>query len=204
MDAQQGLTARTYLDTRIQKRPLLRPPIPSPHATRAGAGASATATTPQVVYIQRATPFMSAVRRVRALLRGIDARAGQSARDRTRPRAKKAGALASAGDGILAAARAAAAAAAGGEGGREAVVVRGSGRAIDKVLHLAAWFAARAAEEGVAVGLATGSVCAIDDVVVLEPSDTPSSDPAAGDDAGPLPESRVRQVSVLEAKISRR
>jgi hypothetical protein len=74
---------------------------------------------------------------------------------------------------------------------------------VDKVLRLAAWFDGRAGEEGVAVRLATGSVAAIDDIVAPPPPPTPP--PVEGGEAGePLPESRVRQVSVLEARISRR
>jgi ribonuclease P/MRP protein subunit POP7 len=165
-------------DARIEKRPLLRPPIPPPHAN---------ASTPKVVYIQRSTPFMSAVSRVRSLLRKIDQRSGQSARDKTR-RAK--------GDRILAAARCTVA-----EASREEVVVRGSGRAIEKVLQLAAWFTEREASEGVRVKLSTESACAIDDIILQRSDTTP--DPAPQGDAGQLPESRVRQVSVLEAKISR-
>jgi ribonuclease P/MRP protein subunit POP7 len=148
---------------------------------------------------------MSAVRRVRALLRAQDKRAGQSARDRARRGVGGGGGGAGkrpeAGrrqhDLILAAARAAADGA-GGRRGEEAVVVRGAGRAVDKVLRLAAWFDGRAGEEGVAVRLATGSVAAIDDIAAPPP-------PVEGGEAGePLPESRVRQVSVLEARISRR
>jgi ribonuclease P/MRP protein subunit POP7 len=133
---------------------------------------------------------MSAVRRVRALLRALDRRAGQSARDAVRRRGGGGGGR-TAGDLVLAAARAAAD---GARGRDEAVVVRGAGRAIDKVLRLAAWFDGRAAEEAVAVRLATGSAAAVDDIVP----------PPAGVGAAALPESRVRQVSVLEARISRR
>jgi ribonuclease P/MRP protein subunit POP7 len=132
------------------------------------------------------------VRRVRALLRGADRRAGQGARDRARRGGG--GGKVPAGDVLLAAARAAATQ---DDAGREAVVVRGAGRAIDRVLRLAAWFEERAREEGVRVRLVTGSVCAIDDIL-------PPVDPPAAGEAGPLPESRVRQVSVLEARISRR
>jgi ribonuclease P/MRP protein subunit POP7 len=175
------------IDAKVHKRPLYHPPIPSPYA-----GASR----PKVIYVKPSTPFMSAVHRVRGLLKQIDKRGLQSATEQTRHIK---------GDRILAQARLGVT-----EASMEEVTIKGTGRAIEKVLGLAAWFGDREKEEGVRVRLGTGSVTAIDDILLdeeHESAETESSTNAKDDngingDNEELPESRLRQISVLEVKIS--
>jgi ribonuclease P/MRP protein subunit POP7 len=137
-------------------------------------------------------PFMSAVRRVRTLLHHVDKRSAQSATSRASTKPK--------GDRILAAAMMGV-----GDVGREEVTIKGSGRAVEKVLSLAAWFGERQQEEGVKVRLQTGSVWAIDDIVAGE--DKTTAEDAMDqdvDETDPMPETQLRQISVLEVKISLR
>jgi ribonuclease P/MRP protein subunit POP7 len=54
----------------------------------------------------------------------------------------------------------------GGE--KEEVVVKGTGKAIQKVVSVAAWFQDEGNGRGVRVRLRTGSVGAVDDVVPVE------------------------------------
>src|SRR4051812_43443197 len=55
-----------FKDARIEKRPLLHPPIASPYVGRQ---------VQKVVYVSSNTPFISAVKRVRNLLDQVDKRA---------------------------------------------------------------------------------------------------------------------------------
>jgi ribonuclease P/MRP protein subunit POP7 len=87
-------------------------------------------------------------------------------------------------------------------GGGEEVIVKGTGRAIEKVLALAAWFRNDAQSElGVRVVVRTGSVGAIDDVV---PRDGAQNAEEAADNADEGDETRIRRVSCLEVGISLR
>ncbi|KAI9779827.1 MAG: hypothetical protein M1839_007140 [Geoglossum umbratile] len=65
VNAKPAKLQRLPKHARIQKRPLLHPPIASPNSGRG---------TQKVVYISSNTPFISAVKRVRKLLKGIDKR----------------------------------------------------------------------------------------------------------------------------------
>jgi ribonuclease P/MRP protein subunit POP7 len=127
------------------------------------------------------------VRRVRGLLKQVDKRAAQSAVDRP----------GQGHDRILKAARQGIE-----ESKTEAITIKGSGRAIEKVLNLAAWFEQRQIEEGVKVRLMTSSAVAIDDIAYDEDG-TVEPDAQASEDLD-LPESRLRNASVLEVKISLR
>lgn len=71
----------------------------------------------------------------------------------------------------------------GGEKRDEEVVIKGTGKAIEKVVRLAAWWGK---QNDVRVVVRTGSVGAVDDVV---------------DGEGEEGESRVRRVSCLEVGI---
>ena len=137
----------------MQKRPLLRAPIP----------ASSKA---PVVYISSRTPFMSAVRRVRKLL----ARGTRQAAKATKNASLHARVEALQRD-------------AGGEGHSATVTVRGTGKAIEKTVNLAAWFQD---QKDCVVTLRTGTVGAVDDVVADDGED----------------ESRVRKLSTLEVAIT--
>ena len=79
----------------------------------------------------------------------------------------------------------------GGAGGEE-VVVKATGKAIERALQVAVWFQG---QEDVLVRVRTGSVGAVDDVVLR-----------GGGEEGEVEveESRVRRASVLEVGISLR
>ena len=128
---------------------------------------------------------MSAINRVRSLLRQIDKRGAQGVAEQTRN---------TRGDKILAQATMGLA-----EASHEEVTIKGTGRAIEKVLRLAAWFGEREKEEGVKVKLTTGSLTAIDDIIVDDDDNTESLEKNTSDET--TQESRTRQISVLEAKI---
>jgi len=153
-----------------------------------------------VVYVSTSTPFISAVKRVRKLLDVAEKRAVQSSK--AQPLTKKARREQ---DGV----RAAAEAMVDARGGRqnEAVLIKGTGRAIEKVLNLAVWFQSQV---DCRVRFETGSVGAVDDIegFVQHESDTVAG---AGKEEDPmeeerveLPETRVRMTSVLEVAVSLR
>jgi ribonuclease P/MRP protein subunit POP7 len=128
------------------------------------------------VYITHRTPFISAIKRIRKLLAQIDVRHTQRIVSKT----KKVH-----GDRILAAARALENRVGGdADSHGEVIIVQGAGRAIPKVLSLAAWFGEKGEERG-RVELHTKSVSAVDDLLDEH-----------GDE-----ETRVRGVSVLELHI---
>ena len=88
-----------------------------------------------------------------------------------------------------------------GAGGEE-IILKGTGKAIQKVLALAAWFQDEAQHElGVKVVLRTSSVGAIDDVVH---KDAGENTEGAEDNADEGDETRIRRVSCLEVGISLR
>jgi ribonuclease P/MRP protein subunit POP7 len=101
----------------------------------------------------------------------------------------------------------------GGE--KEEVVVKGTGKAISKVVSVAAWFQDEGNGKGVRVRLRTGSVGAVDDVVPVEKKvkklKEGKGDEAEGGGAEDGdgeeeedPETQVRRVSCLEVGISLR
>jgi ribonuclease P/MRP protein subunit POP7 len=86
--------------------------------------------------------------------------------------------------------------------GGEEVILKGTGKAVQKVLALAAWFQDEAQNElGVKVVLRTSSVGAIDDVVH---KDADENTEGVEDNADEGDESRIRRVSCLEVGISLR
>jgi ribonuclease P/MRP protein subunit POP7 len=88
------------------------------------------------------------------------------------------------------------------DGGAEEVILKGTGKAIEKVVALAAWFQDGAQSElGVRVVVRTGSVGAIDDVV---PRDEEQGADEGEDGVGEGDETRIRRVSCLEVGISLR
>jgi hypothetical protein len=149
---------------------------------------------------------MSAIKRIRSTLSQISKRRSQSifaaaSNSQTRNSRPK--------DKILAAAVADAHSRESqrdGEG--ECVLVKGTGRVVEKVLGVAGFFQDNAEKEGVWVRIGTDSVWVIDDVEVVEGDD-------GGGDGGTdldkekeevedVPETRLRQVSVLDVKIGLR
>jgi ribonuclease P/MRP protein subunit POP7 len=157
--------------TKITKRPLLHPPIAPP---RSGASVQ------KIVYISASSPFISTTKRVRKYLGEIDKRALgkidllRSGMDRTK--------IQDAGRG-------------GVERAKEEVLVKATGKAIEKGLRVALFFQG---QEDCLVRLRTGSVGAVDDVLVREGV-------VEGDGGGEdVPETRVRRTSMLEVGISLR
>ena len=93
----------------------------------------------------------------------------------------------------------------------EEVLIKGTGKAIQKVLQLAIWWQG---QEGVKVVIRTGSVGAVDDVVLREgkggdgdgdgDGDVDGVEGGAEDEGDEVLESRVRRTSCLEVGISLR
>jgi ribonuclease P/MRP protein subunit POP7 len=173
----------SFSESKIQKRPLLHPAIASPRAS---------SFSPKIVYVSASSPFISIVKRVRKNLAAIEARSAwpinlhHPSKD----------VLQQVHDGVKAARK--------GRrdgGGAEEVILKGTGKAIEKVLSLAAWFQDEAQDHiGVKVALRTSSVGAIDDVVPRGEGQNAegAEDNADGD------ETRIRRVSCLEVGISLR
>lgn len=157
-------------DQKISKRPLLHAPISSPRTS---------SSTPKVIYVSASSPFISVVKRVRTYLDAIESRsAGKLSLE--------------GGDGRLLKGieRGVNNGGERGEGKRdEEVVIKGTGKAIEKVVRLAAWWQG---QSDVRVVVRTGSVGAVDDVV--EKGD-------GGEGEGMVEESRIRRVSCLEVGI---
>jgi ribonuclease P/MRP protein subunit POP7 len=218
-----NLTSNTT-DASITKRPLLRPAIVSPYASSSAQ---------KVVYISTRTPFMSAVKRVEKLLRLADKRDVQTAtthaqKNKRKRRRDDDGAE----DEVVAVARGVEEERerkrrAGGVSGEE-VLVKGTGKAVSKVMEVGAWFLQRESE--FVVRIRTGSVGAVDDVEVPEGPEggdedggekmdvdqaqsgaesekpTMDGDDAAGKEkeAEAVSGARVRYLSVLEVTVSLR
>lgn len=165
------------VDARVQKRPLLRPTIPSPYAS---------ADQQKVVYVSAKTPFVSAVKRVRKLLTEIDKRSmGKvdlfshkgSDKHNLRMLGEKAASSISKEP--------------------EAVVLKATNRAIENVLGLALYFQG---QDDCSVRLKTGTVGVVDDIVVSDPQ-VGAEGAEEEDEDEELPESRVRKVTVVEVAV---
>lgn len=92
--------------------------------------------------------------------------------------------------------------AAGGSG--EEVVLKGTGRAVERVLELALFLQGKEVYD---VKLRTGSVKAVDDITVTDTGQDEDGAGAGGDEAEEkkadpeVPETRVRYTSVLEVHV---
>merc|ERR1711939_244032 len=169
----------------VSKRPLHHAAIPSPYA-----GASQQ----KVVYVGTRTPFLSAVKRVEKLLRLSDKRLVQSAttlarhkgqngrkrkrQDESAKAKRKVGGLTAGDDEV--------------EGAGEEVLLKGTGKAIPKVMEMGCWFQSR---QEYMVTVRTGSVAAVDDI------DVPEGAPGDNDDkdlAGSRTESNKDDMEVDE------
>ncbi|TLD25835.1 putative ribonuclease p mrp subunit pop7 protein [Venturia nashicola] len=150
---------------------------------------------------------MSAVQRIRTNLIQISKRKSQSINDTTHSSTSKGAQIRrkAGGDRILAQAMEEIERAENSKGEGEEVVVKGTGKAIEKVMGIAGFFQENAITEGVQVRLTTGSVWAIDDISVSneEVSGGEQMD-IDGKEEEDIPETRVRQVSVLEVRIGLR
>ena len=131
-------------NTTIQRRPLTHAPVASPYA-----GSSVQ----KAVYVSRSTPLMAAVKRVKKLLAHIEKRAMQGV-DVTKNRGGGLEELAKASEKL-------------GKG-VEAVVVKASGRAMEKALKVGMWFEKKEAELACRVEVRSGSVRVVDDLVEVE------------------------------------
>ncbi|KAE8353246.1 Rpp20 subunit of nuclear RNase MRP and P-domain-containing protein [Aspergillus coremiiformis] len=125
---------------RIQKRPIPHAPTASPYA-----GASV----PKIVYMSSKTPFMSAVKRVQKFLRVAEKRATASVEllNRKKGEGQKLAQIARGQEALR----------------KEVVVVKATGRAMERALGVGRWFREREGEYSVRVE--TGAVLVVDDVV---------------------------------------
>ncbi|KAK0111004.1 hypothetical protein ONS95_001384 [Cadophora gregata] len=157
---------------KISKRPLLHAPVSSPRTS---------SSTQKIIYVSASSPFISVVKRVRTYLDAIESRsAGKLSLE--------------GGDGKLLKGIEKGVNSGGGIGegkGKrdEEVVIKGTGKAIEKVVRLAAWWQG---QSDVRVVVRTGTVGAVDDII---------ESGEGGDGEGFAEESRVRRVSCLEVGI---
>lgn len=216
-------------DAKISKRPLLHPAISSPYAGPHDA---------KIVYVSAKTPFLSAVKRVEKLLHLADKRAVQSATTEAKKalRKRKRGAEDADEIGIIAGiveGRRNLPVGKDGmgndQGGRrgEKVTIKGTGKAVQRVMELGLWFQQREEYE---VQLRTGTVGAIDDVEVgeeaaeehaeeekeggdamdVDTTERPAAEEQKGDKKEGKAEdlatsgARIRYLSVLEVAVSLR
>lgn len=164
---------------RVQKRPILHPPISSPYAG---------ADHPKVVYISAKTPFISAVKRVRRLLSLIEKRSvgkvdliSGKGSDKQKLNALDTQVSPEKGKDP------------------EEVILKGTNTVIEKVLGLALFFQG---QEDLIVRLRTGTVGVVDDIVMVA---RPSEETEVGDEIEEekeLPETQVRKISMLEVAIT--
>ncbi|KAI4847263.1 hypothetical protein E4T45_06861 [Aureobasidium sp. EXF-8846] len=175
-------TASKMQHYKVEKRPLLRPPITSQYASSQH---------PKIIYVSTKTPFMSAIKRVQKLLLQAEKRSAQSASDQVSSRPKYS---ASSNDEITDIERVASIMAAE-KYDRDEIILKATGKAIAKALSLALWF-----EEKVeyAVRIETGTVGAIDDI--LPPEDEDEAMKEIGEEE--IPESRIRYASTIQIFVS--
>ncbi|KAH0543737.1 hypothetical protein FGG08_001919 [Glutinoglossum americanum] len=131
---------KTIPDARIQKRPLIHPPISSPHSGR---------DTQKVVYISSSTHFISAVKRVRKLLDAIEKREtgnfDLSGKGKDKTKISQTGRKR--------------------KGEPEEVSLKATAKAIEKALNLAIFFQG---QKDCRVRIRTGSVGVVDDIIEVE------------------------------------
>ncbi|KXT16007.1 hypothetical protein AC579_9512 [Pseudocercospora musae] len=218
------ITKRTLPSSaQISKRPLLRPAIPSPYS-----GSSSQ----KVVYVGTKTPFLSAVKRAEKLLHLADKRLVQAGTQLSKNKRRRGGdeiqGIAEEVEGLKKKKKTTAA---GDEViWSEEVVIKGTGKAIQKVMGLGVWFQER---EEYVVRLKTGSVGAVDDVRYAEEEENEEENDGTEEDAEAVAkkkrkakegvtrvvkreenegedgkkevrETQIRQVSVLEVYVSLR
>ncbi|KAH0281111.1 hypothetical protein KCU91_g480, partial [Aureobasidium melanogenum] len=176
--------SRLPKDYKVEKRPLLRPPITSQYAN---------ADVAKVVYVSTKTPFMSAVKRVQKLLAQAEKRLAQSAADQVSNRPK----YSHTNDEITDIERVAATMAAQ-KHDRDEIVLKATGKAIAKALSLALWFQQRVEYN---VRIETGTVGAIDDIVPPEET-REDEDQNMKDEEEDIPESRIRYASNILIFVS--
>ncbi|KAG9235243.1 Rpp20 subunit of nuclear RNase MRP and P-domain-containing protein [Amylocarpus encephaloides] len=178
---------------KIQKRPLLHPPVASPY--------SSSTTSPKTIYVSSTTPFIATIKRIRAYLSAIESRSASSSKQihqniACRPNAKnrteelrglmqdgKEGAFLR---GVEQAVKKR------GEG--EEVVLKATGKAVERLMSVAIWLENEGEGEEFVVRVRTGSVGAVDDVVKKEGS-------GDGNEEEEEMPGRVRRTSCLEVGV---
>ncbi|EKG11628.1 Ribonuclease P/MRP subunit POP7 [Macrophomina phaseolina MS6] len=154
----------------------MRPAIESPYKN---------SNTPKVVYVSTRMPFMSAVKRVRSLLKEAEKRATQSALSQKRHTPR--------GDPIMAAAQASI----NKDTASEEVIIKATGKAIEKATELALYFQQ---QDDCRTMVRTGTVETVDDIVEKPGAKRKRED----EEKEELPESRIRRTSVLEIVVTLR
>lgn len=151
---------------------------------------------------------MSAVKRVQAQLNQVEARAVQSAQAKAttgpgsmNPRKRKAE---GADPGATAVRLAAERVVDRGRGVSDEVVVRGCGRAIERVLAVGRWFEDH---DGYRIAIRTGTVRTVDDIERVEDEEggvagQDEMEVDAPQDNDEVPEAWVRQVSYVEVAVA--
>ena len=169
------------VDARIQKRPILRPAVPSPYA-----GADQQ----KVIYVSAKTPFVAAVKRVRKLLDEIEKRSlGKfdliNGAGSDKEKLKKLGEQISPPK----------------EKKGEEVVLKATNRAIEKLLGIALFFQGK---DDCRVHLRTGTIGVVDDIVeVPDRASSGNGQEKSGEGTEEeLPESRVRKMTFVEAAVT--
>lgn len=159
----------------------MHPPIPSPYAG---------ADQPKVVYISTKTPFVSAVKRVRKLLALIEKRS-MGKFDLIDGKGSDKEKLKSLNKAL----------AAGKEKLQEEVLLKATGRAMTRALDIAKYFQG---EEDVQVEFRDGSVSVVDDIIKVENSADRDKTEGQDEDCEDIPETRVRQVKMVEVAIKKK
>ncbi|KAL9054973.1 MAG: hypothetical protein Q9162_003828 [Coniocarpon cinnabarinum] len=132
----------------------------------------------KVVYISMSTPFTSAVKRIEKLLRPIEQRHNQTELSRQKKLKGRRGQYLPPPSPT--------------DIGVEEVVVKATGKAIDNAMQVALFLQSK---NDLAIKIRTGSATSIDDI-------TPNEEQENVDDADELPESRLRQISVIEIGVT--
>lgn len=188
------------IDSRIAKRPILHPAIPSPFTNASQA---------KVIYVSSRTPFVSVVKRVRKQLSLIDKRAMGKV-DLLNSRSSDKHKLAKLGKQSKE---------------PEEVFLKATNKAVEKVLGLALFFQG---QDECRVRLRTGSVGVVDDIVevevpeggagggmprgqdgdqdedIINESEDKAPNTSEQDEDEEMPETQIRQLSVVEVCISLR
>ncbi|OAL56950.1 hypothetical protein IQ07DRAFT_638337 [Pyrenochaeta sp. DS3sAY3a] len=173
----------------ISKRPLLHPAIPTPHSS---------SSSPKTLYITASSPFVPALKRIRALLAATAAREAQAQAALAGGNTRRANVRASGKLAPGAVERDIAGQAAKRTGKtereREKVYVKATGRAIPRALEIGV---AMQGEGDCGVMVEMGNVSAVDDIEIQD-----GGGGGAGDAGGEeVPETRIRKLSAVTVSI---
>lgn len=144
-EKKNGQMRKLPANATIQLRPIIHAPIPSQYVG---------AKVPKVVYVSTKTPFISAVKRVKKLLTHVEKRATQYVKLIRKDHQQGLQELAEASEQL-------------GKS-KEEVLVKASGRAIEKALKVGEWFSNKEKDMSCKVEVRSGSVSVVDDIVEVE------------------------------------